>query len=48
MRFVGSNAFSHIASTRGGQTCSMDDSFAENQKHQQAAKPLCSGLNDVQ
>jgi len=42
MRFVGSNASLHIVLARGGQTCSMDVSFAENQKHQQAAKPVCS------
>jgi len=28
--------------TRGGQTCSMEESFAENQKYQRAAKPFCS------
>jgi len=26
----------------GGQTCSTEESFAENQKHQQAAKSVCS------
>jgi len=26
----------------GGQTCSIGKSFAENQKHQRAAKPVCS------
>jgi len=26
----------------GGQNCSIEESFAENQKHQQAAKPVCS------
>jgi len=44
---------------QGGQTCSMEDSFAENRKHQRAANPVCSvstntvknasfTLNDVQ
>jgi len=48
-----------VLRTRDGQTCSMEESFAENQKHQRAAKPLCSvntntvknasvTLNDVQ
>jgi len=36
--------FTHVSlHTRGdGQTCSMEESFAENQKHQRAAKPVCS------
>jgi len=25
----------------GGQTCLIEESFAENQKHQRAAKPVC-------
>jgi len=65
MRFVGSNApFSlmflyTLYKPGGGQTCSIEESFAENQKHQRAAKPVCSvntntikntsfTLNDVQ
>ena len=47
MRFVGSNASLHIVQTRGGQTCSMDDSFAEKQKRQQAAKTVCSVNTDT-
>ena len=31
-----------IVQTRGGQTCSMEESFVENQKHPRAAKPVCS------
>jgi len=48
MRFVDSNAsFSGMLlytlyKPGGGQTCSMEESFAENQKHQRAAKPVCS------
>jgi len=49
----------HKVQTRGGQTCSMEESFAENQKHSRVAKPVCSvntvtvknasfTLNDVQ
>jgi len=35
--------FTHVSlHTWGGQTCSMEESFAENQKHQRAAKPVCS------
>jgi len=32
----------HIVLTNGGQASSMEESFAEKQKHQQAAKTLCS------
>jgi len=32
----------HIVQTRGEQTCSMEESFEENQKHRRAAKPVCS------
>jgi len=32
----------HIEQTKGGQTCSMEESFAENQKHRRVAKPVCS------
>jgi len=32
----------HIVQTRGGQTCSMEESFAENQKHRRIGKPVCS------
>jgi len=46
MRFAGSYFFTHVSLhtvlTAGGQTCSIDDSFAEIQKHQRAAKPVCS------
>jgi len=31
-----------MAQTSGEQTCSMEESFAENQKHRLAAKPGCS------
>jgi len=34
--------FTHtVVWTRDGQTCSTDDSFAENQKHQWADKLVC-------
>jgi len=42
MRFIVSNASSHIVQIRGGQTCSMEEPFAENQKYQRAAKPVCN------
>ena len=32
----------HIVITQGGQTCLIEESFAENQKHRRIAKPLCS------
>jgi len=32
----------HIVQTRGGETCSMEVSFAENQKHRRVVKPVCS------
>jgi len=32
----------HIAQTSGGQTCSVEESFGETQKHWRAAKPVCS------
>ena len=32
----------HIVQTRGGKTCSMVESFAENQKHRRVAKPVHS------
>jgi len=32
----------HTVLTGGGQTWSMEESFAEKQKHQQAAKPFRS------
>ena len=41
MRLFHSCFFTHSIN-QGGQTCSMEESFAENQKHQQAAKPVCS------
>jgi len=35
----------HVSSVceynRGGQTCSIEDSFTENQKHQRAVKSVC-------
>jgi len=40
--------FLHIVSTRYGQTCSIEESFAENQKHQRAAKPFCSVNKNTQ
>jgi len=37
--------FTHVSlHKRGEQTCSMEESFAENQKHQRAAKAVC-GVN---
>ena len=32
----------HIVSTSGGQACSIEDSFAENQKNREPQKPVCS------
>ena len=32
----------NIVQARGGQTCSMEESFAENQKHRRVGKRVCS------
>jgi len=37
----------HIVQTRGGQTCSLEESFAENQIHQRAAKPVCNVIANM-
>jgi len=34
--------FSTHSINQGGQTCLLEESFAENQKHQRVAKPICS------
>jgi len=34
----------HMVQTRGGQTCSMEESFAENQNHRLVAKPVCLSI----
>jgi len=40
--------FLHIVSIRYGKTCSAEESFPENQKHQRAAKPVCSVNTNTQ
>ena len=40
--FFFTHASLHKIEARDGQTCSIEESFAENQKHRRAAKPLCS------
>ena len=32
----------NFTQSMGGQTCSMEESFAENQKHQRPGKSVCS------
>jgi len=39
--FFFTHASLHIVLTRDGQTCSMEESFAEDKKHQRAAKSAC-------